>query len=83
MASKNIVVIFNKNTCCMCHAIKRLLCGMGVNPTHALFSLLANSSSPSLLLVFIGGKLVRSMDSIMAAPINDILVLLLKEAGAL
>ncbi|MCD7472878.1 hypothetical protein HAX54_014286 [Datura stramonium] len=33
MASRNAVVIFSNNTCCMCHAIKRLLCGMGVNPT--------------------------------------------------
>ncbi|KAF3618540.1 Glutaredoxin-C8 [Capsicum chinense] len=95
MASRNAVVIFSKNTCCMCHAIKRLLCGMGVNPTvyelddhnptwqHALFSLLGNSSSSALPVVFIGGKLVGSMDSIMAAHINGTLVPLLKEAGAL
>ncbi|PHU17902.1 Glutaredoxin-C8 [Capsicum chinense] len=74
MASKNAVVIFSKNTCCMCHAIKRLMCGMGVDPIvyecddhnltwkHTLFSLLGNSSSSSLLVVFSGGKLVGSMD---------------------
>ncbi|KAF3612766.1 Glutaredoxin-C7 [Capsicum annuum] len=95
MTSKNAVVIFSKNTCCMCHAIKRLMCGMGVDPTvyecddhnltwqHTLFSLLGNSSSSSLLVVFSGGKLVGSIDSIMVAHINDILVPLLKEAGAL
>lgn len=96
MASRNAVVIFSNNTCCMCHAIKRLLCGMGVNPTvyelddynptwqQALFTLLANSSSSSdLPVVFIGGKLLGSMDTIMAAHINGTLVPLLKEAGAL
>ncbi|XP_059294348.1 glutaredoxin-C5-like [Lycium barbarum] len=94
MASRNAVVIFSTSTCCMCHAIKRLLCGMGVNPTvyeldddnptwqQALFSLLGNSSS-SLPVVFIGGKLVGSMDNVMAAHINGTLVPLLKEAGAL
>ncbi|CAN4082260.1 unnamed protein product [Withania somnifera] len=93
MASRNAVVIFSNNTCCMCHAIKRLLCGMGVNPTvyevdddnptwqQALINLLGNSSS--LPVVFIGGKLLGSMDSIMTAHINGTLVPLLKEAGAL
>lgn len=33
LASENAVVIFSVSTCCMCHAIKRLFCGMGVNPT--------------------------------------------------
>ncbi|KAI3905519.1 hypothetical protein MKW92_042813 [Papaver armeniacum] len=33
VASENAVVIFSMSNCCMCHAIKRLLCGMGVNPT--------------------------------------------------
>ena len=33
LASENAVVIFSISTCCMCHAIKRLFCGMGVNPT--------------------------------------------------
>ncbi|XP_009613036.1 glutaredoxin-C1-like [Nicotiana tomentosiformis] len=92
MASRNAVVIFSNNTCCMCHAIKKLFCGMGVNPTvyeldenpsweQALMSLLGSSSS--LPVVFIGGKLVGAMDSVMAAHINGTLVPLLKEAGAL
>ncbi|CAL5370302.1 unnamed protein product [Camellia sinensis] len=33
LASGNAVVIFSISSCCMCHAIKRLFCGMGVNPT--------------------------------------------------
>ncbi|KAK3035847.1 hypothetical protein RJ639_032984 [Escallonia herrerae] len=33
LASKSAVVIFSLSSCCMCHAVKRLFCGMGVNPT--------------------------------------------------
>uniref|UniRef100_A0A5B7BMR4 Putative glutaredoxin-C1-like n=1 Tax=Davidia involucrata TaxID=16924 RepID=A0A5B7BMR4_DAVIN len=33
LAAENAVVVFSKSSCCMCHAIKRLFCGMGVNPT--------------------------------------------------
>ncbi|KAB1211811.1 Glutaredoxin-C1 [Morella rubra] len=70
LASENAVVIFSISTCCMCHAIKRLFCGMGVNPTvheldedprgkemeKALMRLLGSSSA--VPVVFIGGKLV-------------------------
>lgn len=95
LASENAVVIFSISSCCMCHAIKRLFCGMGVNPTvyeldedprgndfeKALIRLLGNSSA--VPVVFIGGKLVGSMDRVMASHINGTLVPLLKEAGAL
>ncbi|KAJ8648989.1 hypothetical protein MRB53_002012 [Persea americana] len=95
LASESAVVIFSLSTCCMCHAIKRLFCGMGVNPTvyeldhdprgkdieRALTRLLGGSSA--LPVVFIGGKLVGAMDRVMASHINGTLVPLLKEAGAL
>ncbi|KAK6912951.1 Glutaredoxin [Dillenia turbinata] len=95
LASENAVVIFSMSTCCMCHAIKRLFCGMGVNPTvyeldedprgkdmeKALMRLLGSSSA--VPVVFIGGKLVGAMDRVMASHINGTLVPLLKEAGAL
>ncbi|KAM7460253.1 hypothetical protein LguiA_019742 [Lonicera macranthoides] len=95
MASGNAVVIFSRSTCCMCHAMKRLFCGMGVNPTvyeldedprgedleKALMRLLGNSSA--VPVVFVGGKLVGAMDRVMASHINGSLVPLLKEAGAL
>ncbi|MQM10107.1 hypothetical protein Taro_042999, partial [Colocasia esculenta] len=29
---KSAVVIFSVSSCCMCHAVKQLFCGMGVNP---------------------------------------------------
>lgn len=95
MASENAVVIFSVSTCCMCHALKRLLCGMGVNPTvheldhdptgkdleRALASLVGSSSV--VPVVFIGGKLLGTMDRVMASHINGSLVPLLKQAGAL
>ncbi|KAJ4729505.1 Glutaredoxin [Melia azedarach] len=95
LASENAVVIFSMSTCCMCHAVKRLFCGMGVNPTvyeldedprgkdteKALMRLMGSSSA--VPVVFIGGKLVGSMDRVMAAHINGTLVPLLKDAGAL
>ncbi|GAA0183246.1 oxidoreductase [Lithospermum erythrorhizon] len=99
LASENAVVIFSISSCCMCHAVKRLLCGMGVNPTvyeldqdpmrgkemeMALMMLLGNSCTPSVVpVVFIGGKLVGGMDRVMTSHINGSLVPLLKQAGAL
>ncbi|XP_062104573.1 glutaredoxin-C7-like [Humulus lupulus] len=96
LASDNAVVIFSMSSCCMCHAIKRLFCGMGVNPTvheldlhptgsdlHSALVTLLGSSSSALPVVFIGGKLVGAMDRVMASHINGTLVPLLKEAGAL
>ncbi|MQM23581.1 hypothetical protein Taro_056647 [Colocasia esculenta] len=95
LASENAVVVFSVSTCCMCHAVKRLFCGMGVNPTvyeldedprgkemeKALARLLGGA--PAVPVVFIGGKLVGAMDRVMASHINGTLVPLLKEAGAL
>lgn len=68
---------------------------MGVNPTvyeidedprgteleMALVRLLGGATA--VPVVFIGGKLVGSMDSVMAAHISGSLVPLLKQAGAL
>ncbi|CAA7404665.1 unnamed protein product [Spirodela intermedia] len=95
LAAENAVVVFSVSTCCMCHAVKRLFCGMGVNPTvyeldedprgkemeKALTRLLGGGAA--VPVVFIGGKLVGAMDRVMASHINGTLVPLLKEAGAL
>ncbi|GAA0152284.1 oxidoreductase [Lithospermum erythrorhizon] len=95
MASRGAVVIFSNNSCCMCHAVKRLFSSMGVSPTVyeldqdpkgkeievTLARILGNS--PSVPVVFVGGKLVGSMDRVMAAHINGTLVPMLKDAGAL
>ncbi|KAH0466894.1 hypothetical protein KFK09_005068 [Dendrobium nobile] len=94
LAAESAVVIFSVSSCCMCHAVKRLFCGMGVNPTvyeldedprgkeieRALTRLLGSAAVP---VVFVGGKLVGAMDRVMASHINGTLVPLLKEAGAL
>ncbi|CAN6234824.1 unnamed protein product [Urochloa humidicola] len=32
LASESAVVVFSLSGCCMCHAVKRLFCGMGVHP---------------------------------------------------
>ncbi|KAA0060281.1 hypothetical protein IC582_014128 [Cucumis melo] len=95
MAAENAVVMFSMTSCCMCHAVKRLFCGMGVKTTvyeldedprgkeieKALMRLMGSSSA--VPAVFIGGKLIGSMDRVMASHINGSLVPLLKSAGAL
>jgi glutaredoxin 3 len=95
LASESAVVVFSVSTCCMCHAVKRLFCGMGVYPTvheldldprgreleRALACLLGGADV--VPTVFIGSRLVGAMDRVMAAHINGSLVPLLKEAGAL
>ncbi|KAJ0560188.1 putative thioredoxin-disulfide reductase [Helianthus annuus] len=96
LAAQNAVVIFSLSTCCMCYAVKSLFSGMGVNPTvyeldedplrgreieRALIRLMG--SSTAVPVVFIGGRLVGSMDRVMASHINGTLVPLLKKAGAL
>ncbi|KAK7394259.1 hypothetical protein VNO78_14781 [Psophocarpus tetragonolobus] len=99
LASQSAVVIFSVSSCCMCHAMKRLFCGMGVNPTvheldqdpkgkdleKALTRLLGNgiNSTSVVPVVFIGGNLVGSMDRVLAFHISGTLVPLLKQAGAL
>ncbi|TKY64922.1 Glutaredoxin-C8 protein [Spatholobus suberectus] len=99
LASQSAVVIFSVSSCCMCHAMKRLFCGMGVNPAvheldqdprgkdmeRALMRLLGNglNSTAAVPVVFIGGKLVGSMDRVLAFHIGGTLVPLLKQAGAL
>ncbi|KAL5082698.1 hypothetical protein RYX36_011119 [Vicia faba] len=90
LATQSAVVIFSiSSTSCMCHAMKSLFSGMGVNAmvheldqdSKPLIRLLGNSAS--LPVVFIGGKLVGSMDRVLAFHINGSLVPLLKHAGAL
>ncbi|KAI4386364.1 hypothetical protein MLD38_004300 [Melastoma candidum] len=99
LASGSAVVVFSLSGCCMCHAVKRLFCGMGVNPTvyeldhdprgkeieRTLMRLVGINSPGGMVVpvVFVGGKLVGAMDRVMASHINGTLVPLLKEAGAL
>lgn len=96
LASSNAVVVFSMSTCCMSTVVKRLLFGLGVGPTiveldeHAagpdiealLFHLSGTHHSP-VPAVFIGGKFLGGVQTLMASHINGTLVRLLKDAGAL
>lgn len=33
LVSENAVIVFGRRGCCMCHVVKQLLLGLGVNPT--------------------------------------------------
>ncbi|XP_024520889.1 glutaredoxin-C1 [Selaginella moellendorffii] len=95
LAVENAVVIFSSSGCCMSHVVKRLLCGLGVNPV--VFELDEEKNGPEIEkalarftgisqvspTVFIGGKLVGGLDQVMASHISGKLVPQLKEAGAL
>ena len=97
MAAESAVVIFAVNGCCMCHAVKKLFRGMGVSPAvhelldgdplakeiMAALAVITGGAAASGPVVFIGGKLVGAMESVMAAHICGSLVPLLKDAGAL
>ncbi|KAL2530737.1 Glutaredoxin domain-containing protein [Forsythia ovata] len=94
LASQKAVVIFSKCTCCMCHAIKRLLYEQGVS--HMIHELNENSGgkqmewalmrlrcSPAVPTVFIGGKFVSSANTFLTLHLNGSLKKLLKDGGAL
>ncbi|CAA2960354.1 glutaredoxin-C1-like [Olea europaea subsp. europaea] len=93
LAAENAVVIFSKSTCCMCHAIKKLFSGMGVNATvyeldedprgKEMEKALVRLLGVPVPAVFVGGKLVGAMEKVMTSHINGTLVPLLKEAGAI
>ncbi|CAH9113835.1 unnamed protein product [Cuscuta europaea] len=97
LASSNAVVIFTLSGCCMCHVVKQLLFGLGVGPTiveldrdadgreiYALLLKLAGSGQQQAVpAVFVGGKFLGGIETVMACHINGTLVPLLKEAGAL
>ncbi|KAJ7294462.1 hypothetical protein O6H91_11G075200 [Diphasiastrum complanatum] len=94
LVTENPVVVFAMSSCCMCHVVKRLFFSLGVNPTvyeldtepggaeieKALSRL---GSGQTLPAIYVGGKLIGSLDRLMTAHISGTLVPQLKEAGAL
>ncbi|XP_022138745.1 monothiol glutaredoxin-S2-like [Momordica charantia] len=88
------VVVFSKNSCCMSHSIKTLLCDFGVNPTvyeldelprgkeieQALTRIGCNPAVPA---VFIGGELVGGANEVMSLHLKRNLIPMLRKAGAL
>ncbi|WCJ23538.1 Thioredoxin superfamily protein [Euphorbia peplus] len=93
LVSQRPVVIFSRSTCCMCHAIKTLLCDFGVNPSvHELDEInggreieqaLSRLGCPTLPAIFIGGKLIGGANEVMSLHLNRSLIPMLRRAGAL
>ncbi|KAJ6873502.1 monothiol glutaredoxin-S6-like [Populus alba x Populus x berolinensis] len=88
------VVIFGKSSCCMSHSVETLIRGFGANPTvynldripnghqieRALMQLGFRQSVPA---VFIGQQLVGNERNVMSLHLQNQLVPLLIQAGAI
>ncbi|KAJ8538473.1 hypothetical protein K7X08_027694 [Anisodus acutangulus] len=84
LVSGNAVVVFTISGCCMCHVVKQLLFGLGVGPTiveldrdaagreiHALlFQLAGDEQQQPVPAVFVGGKFLGGIETVMACHIN-------------
>jgi glutaredoxin 3 len=94
MIQEKPVVIFSKSSCCMSHSVETLIRGFGANPTvydldripngqqieRALMQLGFRQSVPA---VFIGQQLVGNERNVMSLHIQNQLVPLLIQAGAI
>ncbi|OVA08171.1 Glutaredoxin [Macleaya cordata] len=91
---ENQVIIFSRSSCCMCHVMKRLLYTLGVNPTvieleegemGALPAAAQDSSrgGGAPPAVYIGGRRIGGLESLMAMHLGGDLVPKLREVGAL
>ncbi|CAA3028835.1 glutaredoxin-C9-like [Olea europaea var. sylvestris] len=99
MVKDNAVIVFGKEGCCMSYVVKRLLQGLGVNPTVyevdeedendvviELEGIGAGDGKEGRMqfpTVFIGGRWFGGLERIMATHITGELTTLLKQAGAL
>ncbi|KAI8524431.1 hypothetical protein RHMOL_Rhmol13G0149700 [Rhododendron molle] len=98
LADGNAVVVFTISGCCMCHVVKQLLFGLGVGPTifeldhdeagqeiHAILRSLSrrDGRQQAVPAVFVAGKYLGGIETVMACHINGTLVPLLKDSGAL
>ncbi|XP_078169350.1 monothiol glutaredoxin-S9-like [Carex rostrata] len=88
----NPVVVVGRKGCCMSHSVRRLLQGLGVNPTvyevsteeeTAVAREVCGTGDAAFPVVFIGGKFLGCIDRLMAVHMSGELVPILKEAGAL
>ncbi|KAG5516958.1 hypothetical protein RHGRI_037633 [Rhododendron griersonianum] len=95
LVAENAVVVIGRRGCCMCHVVKRLLLGLGVNPPvvdvdereeaaviHELSGIVGYGGL-QFPAVFMRGKLFGGLERVMASHISGELVPILKEAGAL
>ncbi|KAJ6319795.1 hypothetical protein OIU78_015246 [Salix suchowensis] len=94
MIEEKPVVIFSKSTCCMSHSIESLIRGFGANPTVYQLDQLPNGEQieralvqlgfrQSLPAVFIGQQLVGNERQVMSLHVQNKLVPLLIQAGAI
>ncbi|XP_072952446.1 monothiol glutaredoxin-S9-like [Typha angustifolia] len=94
VVAENPVVVVGSAGCCMSHVVKRLLQGLGVNPTvfevndsaQLAEEFVAGADKAgefTMPAIFIGGKLMGGLDRLMAVHISGELVPILKQAGAL
>ncbi|GKU85524.1 hypothetical protein SLE2022_252620 [Rubroshorea leprosula] len=94
LAAEKPVVIFSKSTCDMCHTIKTLFYGFGVNPTiyeldemprgrEIEQALSRYGCSPTVPAVFVGGELVGGPNEVMSHHLNRSLIPMLRRAGAI
>ncbi|KAK4421200.1 Glutaredoxin-C9 [Sesamum alatum] len=94
LVAENAVVVFARRGCCMCHVVKLLLHGHGVNPSifdvddqneadvkNELTEIIGGV--PQFPAVFVGGELFGGLEDIMGAHISGELVPRLREARAL
>lgn len=97
LISEHPVIIFSRSACCMCHAMKKLLATIGVNPTVieldddeiAALPSPPDPSPPAVHrtspppAVFIGGSWIGGLESLVALHLSGHLVPKLVEVGAL
>ncbi|KAK4747027.1 hypothetical protein SAY87_026064 [Trapa incisa] len=98
LISEHPVIIFSRSACCMCHAMKKLLATIGVNPTVieldddeiGALPVPPDPTSPHAVprsslppAVFIGGSWVGGLESLVALHLSGHLVPKLVEIGAL
>lgn len=97
LVKENPVIVFGRRGCCMCHVVRKLLLGLGVNPpifevdgevnegvlVNSLLSKVDGVKNLQFPLVFVGGELFGGLEKIMATHLSGDLVPILKQAGAL
>ncbi|GMH02645.1 hypothetical protein Nepgr_004484 [Nepenthes gracilis] len=75
LASENGVVIFNKNSCCLCYAVNILFQVLRAGMEKVNTMLGCNALVPA---VFISGRLVGLTDEIMSLHLSGSLIPMLK-----
>ncbi|CAH2062624.1 unnamed protein product [Thlaspi arvense] len=94
LVAENAVIVFGRSGCCMCHVVRRLLLGHGVNPPvveveeaeeAAIVDELSKISGEALQFpaVFVGESISEGWRKSWLLIFSGELVPILKEAGAL